>query len=97
MDLHKYLHELYLEKKNLDRAIAALEAKQKRSVSPSRPARRRGRKSMSAEERQEVSRRMATYWAAKRAASASVEHKPASPAGELGSALGGEAASAASA
>ena len=69
MDLQKYLHELYLEKKTLDQAIAALEAKAQRANGPTSSDRRRGRKSMSPEERLQVSRRMASYWAAKRAAS----------------------------
>jgi hypothetical protein len=69
MDLKKALHELYGEKKRLDRAIHALEAGRK--ASSRAPARiRRGRRMMSAEERREVSKRMSAYWRAKRAQNA---------------------------
>ncbi len=70
MDIVKALRELYHEKKRLDAAIAALEARKKaaRTGPLTKPGRgRRGRKSMSAEERLEVSRRMTLYWEARRA------------------------------
>jgi hypothetical protein len=70
MDIVKALRELYTEKKRLDGAIAALEARiaAARNGSRAKPARgRRGRKSMSAAERLEVSRRMTLYWEARRA------------------------------
>jgi hypothetical protein len=67
MDVNKALRELHEEKRRLDVTIAALEA---RLGNRTRAHRRRGRKSMSAEERQEVSRRMSKYWEARRAASA---------------------------
>jgi hypothetical protein len=70
MDIVKALRELYSEKKRLDTAIATLEARIKaiRTGSPVKPPKgRRGRKSMSAEERLEVSRRMTLYWQARRA------------------------------
>jgi hypothetical protein len=70
MDIVKALRELYHEKKRLDAAIAVLEARLKafRKGSAEKPAKgRRGRKSMSAEERLEVSKRMTLYWAARRA------------------------------
>jgi hypothetical protein len=67
MDVNKALRELHEEKRRLDATIAALEA---RLGNRTRTHRRRGRKSMSAEERQEVSRRMSKYWEARRAASA---------------------------
>jgi hypothetical protein len=75
VDLYKAIRELVEEKKRIDRIIASLEAMLKRgtTVTPDRvaprtaPAKRRGRKSMSAEERRQVSDRMARYWAAKRA------------------------------
>ena len=63
MDVAKALRELYAERKLLDAAIASLEGKQNAAV---RAGNRRGRKSMSPEERREVSRRMAEYWAARR-------------------------------
>lgn len=70
MDVVKALRELHAEKKRLDAAIAALEARLKAgqagtSLKPG--ARRRGRKSMSAAERMEVSKRMTLYWETRRA------------------------------
>jgi len=83
MDIAKTLRELYIEKKRLDAAIATLEmrvsAMAKRSGA--KPGGRRGRKSMSAAERKEVSRRMTLYWEARRARlrpPAAVEHQQAS-------------------
>lgn len=69
MDIAKALRELYTEKKRLDAAIAALEARLRasRTGSAAKSGVRRGRKSMSAAERQEVSRRMTLYWEARRA------------------------------
>jgi hypothetical protein len=69
MDLYKAIQELYAEKEKLERVIASLEELQRTAgalpVLP-RPAKRRGRKSMSATERQEVSERMRKYWAGRR-------------------------------
>jgi hypothetical protein len=65
MDVLKALRELYLEKSRLDRLIAICESKikeQDRRLSRSK----RGRKSMSPEERKIVSERMRTYWAKRR-------------------------------
>ena len=65
MDVLKALRELYLEKTRLDRLIAICESKvkeQDRRLSRSK----RGRKSMSMEERKVVSERMRTYWANRR-------------------------------
>jgi hypothetical protein len=70
MDVNKALRELHEEKRRLDLTIAALEARLKTSHAP---ARRRGRKSMSPEERLEVSRRMLKYWEARRASAATLE------------------------
>jgi len=70
MDIVKALRELYNEKKRLDAAIASLEARIRAAHAGSarKPAKgRRGRKSMSAAERLEVSRRMTLYWEARRA------------------------------
>ena len=74
MDLYKAIRELVEEKKRIDRIIASLEAMLARgNVGPQGkaatkdPPKRRGRKSMSPEERREVSERMARYWAEKRA------------------------------
>jgi hypothetical protein len=71
MDVNKALRELHEEKKRLDIIIATLESRQ-RNGSHAR-SRRRGRKSMSPEERLEVSKRMAKYWEARRAAAAGLQ------------------------
>jgi hypothetical protein len=73
MDILKALRELHQEKQRLDATISSLEAhlkneahlKTARAGAPAK--RRRGRKSMSAAERQAVSRRMTLYWEARRA------------------------------
>jgi len=78
MDVNKALHELYEEKKRLDATIAALEA-QLRGGLLSASNSRRGRKSMTAEERLEVSRRMAKYWEARKAAANALESAAAGP------------------
>ncbi len=65
MDVYKALRELHEEKSRLDSAINALEARMKTISSPS-PKGRRGRRSMSAAEREEVSKRMSRYWASRR-------------------------------
>jgi len=67
MDIYKAIHDLIQERKRLDALIASLEA---RSRTIGRTKSRRGRKSMSPEEREQVSRRMAAYWSARRAQSA---------------------------
>lgn len=88
MDVIKALRELYAEKERLDAAIATLEARLRaaQAGSAAKPgAGRRGRKSMSAAERQEVSKRMTLYWEARRAqlnppkALAADEEQQASP------------------
>jgi hypothetical protein len=69
MDLYKAIQDLYAEKEKLERVIASLEELQRNAGSlPSvpKPAKRRGRKSMKTEERQEVSERMRKYWASRR-------------------------------
>ena len=73
MDLYKAIRELVEEKRRIDQIIASLEemlargpvGPQGRDASKDAP-KRRGRKSMSPEERREVSARMARYWAEKR-------------------------------
>lgn len=64
MDVDATLRGLYREKTRVERAIARLE-KQLAAFSEMKKT-RRGRKTMSAEERLEVSRRMTAYWAARR-------------------------------
>ena len=65
MDYWKALRELYAEKAKLDKAIATLESL---VAGHSEPVSRRGRKSMSEDERKEVSERMRKYWASRRKA-----------------------------
>jgi hypothetical protein len=70
MDLYKAIQDLYAEKEKLERVIASLEELQRAAGGGIPPApgsgKRRGRKSMGAEERQEVSERMKRYWARRR-------------------------------
>ena len=70
MDLDKAIQDLYAEKEKLERVIASLEELQRTagavSEFPKATRGRRGRKSMSSTERQEVSERMRKYWAARR-------------------------------
>jgi hypothetical protein len=70
MDLYKAIQDLYAEKEKLERVIASLEELQRTAgavpVLPPKATKRRGRKSMSSSERQEVSERMRKYWAARR-------------------------------
>ncbi|MGA7234915.1 MAG: hypothetical protein WBY44_04515 [Bryobacteraceae bacterium] len=70
MDLYKAIQDLYAEKEKLERVIASLEDLQRAAGGGVPPApgsgKRRGRKSMGAEERQEVSDRMKKYWASRR-------------------------------
>jgi hypothetical protein len=69
MDLYQTIKELRREKQELDRTIAVLEelAALQRGQSSGTYLKRRGRKSMGAAERREVSARMKKYWAARRA------------------------------
>jgi hypothetical protein len=69
MDLLKSIRELHAEKEKLERVIASLEELQRGAGElPELPGAkgRRGRKEMSARERQEVSERMKKYWASRR-------------------------------
>lgn len=70
MDLYKVIRELVDERRRLDGIIARLERVLKEEVvrakSPPKPKKRRGRKGMNAEQRQEVSDRMRKYWAERR-------------------------------
>jgi len=75
MDLFKAIQELYEEKQRIDEVIAHLESLSANRAGlgelPGAPLairHRRGRKSMGAEERLEVSRRMKDYWAKRRKA-----------------------------
>ncbi len=68
MDLYKAIRYLYEERDRLDRVIASLEESQHSAgiEEPTTPVKRRGRKTMSAEERREVSERMKQYWASRK-------------------------------
>jgi len=72
MNVNKTLQQLYEEKRRLDLAIVTLEARQ-RTLAKIASTSRRGRKSMSQEERRAVSLRMAKYWEARKAAKAAAE------------------------
>jgi hypothetical protein len=64
MDLYQTIQDLYTEKERLERVISSLEALlgvgDPKSAPPKRS--RRGRKSMSSNEREQVSARMKRYW-----------------------------------
>lgn len=69
MDLQKAIQELYEEKERIEAVIASLEVYLKTGGSTgirTSGKRKRGRKSMGQEERQEVSARMRSYWASRR-------------------------------
>jgi hypothetical protein len=69
MDLHKTIQDLYAEKEKLERVIASLEELQRAAAANAHvmgSSKRRGRKSMSSQERKEVSERMKKYWANRR-------------------------------
>ena len=69
MHLYRALKELYAQKQKLERVIASLEELRiSGSAAIAAPAgvKRRGRKMMGLQERQEVSRRMKRYWASRR-------------------------------
>ena len=70
MNLYKAIQYLNAQKEKLERVIASLEELQRSgapgaAVVPS-ALERRGRKSMSSAEREEVSKRMKKYWASRR-------------------------------
>ena len=66
MNIHQAIKELLAEKERLDRAIAHLEGMQKQRGDGDAPQKRRGRKTMDAQARREVSERMKRYWEARR-------------------------------
>ncbi|MFB3779341.1 MAG: hypothetical protein ACE141_17115 [Bryobacteraceae bacterium] len=73
MDLPRAIQELYAEKRRLEDAIASLEellaskgSAASKEIGQLRVRGRRGRKSMSPEERRRVSERMRKYWAQRR-------------------------------
>ncbi len=80
MDLYRTIRTLHEERKRLEKLIESLEHLQAtgnglgQRISRSR----RGRKGMSADERQKVSERMKKYWAARRANGSSAAQMTAS-------------------
>jgi hypothetical protein len=66
MDFIETLRELYAQKEQLGRVIQLLEELQHSLEFSHAGGKRRGRKSMGAAERREVSDRMKRYWAARR-------------------------------
>ncbi len=95
MDLYKAIRSLYEEKKRLDRLIQSLEKIQARAAATQveKPRSRRGRRGMSADERQQVSERMKRYWAGRRAEAASAAAGSASVTEERAEAAAAAAAS----
>jgi len=82
LDLYKTIQMLHEERERLDKLIAYLEhLKASKTQLPSRkPSRRRGRRPMSASERQEISARMRKYWASRRSLpAAATEAGPIDP------------------
>jgi hypothetical protein len=68
MDLGKALQLLYTEKEKLERTIATLQELDRTDATMLSARKKRGRHSMGAAEREEVSERMKRYWAKRRAA-----------------------------
>ena len=64
MDLHKILRELHAERLRIKKIIDTLEELYVRGAKT--PPKKRGRKSMDAKARKEVSQRMKRYWAARK-------------------------------
>lgn len=65
MDLYRVINELVQERDRITRIMESLELVNQSGSE--QPRKRRGRKSMDAAGRQEVSERMRRYWAARRA------------------------------
>ena len=65
MDLYKAIGELRARKEQLEKIISQLEELQTVTGKSAVPVKRRGRKSMGAKERAEVSKRMKNYWASR--------------------------------
>jgi len=68
MNINKAIRELYEEKKRLDHVIASLEEMQRNAaaLNVAISEKKRGRKSMDEQARQEVSERMKKYWDSRR-------------------------------
>jgi hypothetical protein len=70
MDLRKTIEDLRREKQKLERVIASLEGLEGAVTATPLQRKRRGRKSMGAEERLRVSTRMKLLWASMRPSTA---------------------------
>jgi hypothetical protein len=67
MDLDSIIEKLHRERMKLDEIIASLQQLQQSYAAVAKEGlKRRGRKSMGAEERQQVSARMKSYWESRR-------------------------------
>ncbi len=79
MNINKAIRELHEEKKRLDRVIASLEEMQLNAAQQIAvvPEKKRGRKSMNHEARQEVSERMKRYWDTRRRQGQTLEQSKA--------------------
>jgi hypothetical protein len=71
INIQAAIKQLQFEASCIDEAIAAIEKLQQR-IAGAKPVERRGRKSMSIAERNEVSKRMRRYWANRRHKNANV-------------------------
>lgn len=82
MDLYKIIRELVQERDRLEKLIQSLEEISTTSrIVPRPPGKRRGRKSMDASARAEVSQRMKKYWAQRRSEGAEASPAPSRPDG----------------
>jgi len=81
MDLYQALRALHEEKKRLDRLIAVLEGLEQSAnhLQARTGKKRRGRKSMSPEERRRVSERMKRYWSQRKQPAQAAEGSAAPP------------------
>lgn len=70
MDVYKAIKDLLEEKKRVEGAIAKLEEMLDQPAAGRKLQKQRGRKSMSPEERLEVSERMKRYWAQRKSKAA---------------------------
>jgi hypothetical protein len=89
MDINLIIQNLYAEKERLQNLIAALE-ELTGTGKPIRPSARRGtrgRKSMGAREREQVSARMRDYWAGRRQAKSAASERPPSRGVAIGHAI----------
>jgi len=82
MNIHQAIKNLLAEKERLDRAIAHLEGMQKQRVDGAPTQKRRGRKTMDAQARREVSERMKRYWEERRQSGTQRENPEPAPAAD---------------